>query len=168
VIAAGTVLAVFGMAPSAAAKPRGWLAETDQPHPWTLSLLGAYHYPFFLGASVVGGFPLAPRGFSSDLNDGFYMEVDFSAGLSAHPKEGARPMFYALAGARYQVKFFDWLSAYHALRFGLWQYTNSQNHIEIGPNGAAVLGVMFEFVKNAAGHLEIGYPGIRTGITFGF
>jgi hypothetical protein len=159
-LTAAALLALSMTTTARADNPPRWAFDQDQQHPFDLSLVGNIGQHF--GGGVIAGIPVAPRGFSSKINDAFYIEIEGGAG--AHPRSSWSGSAYVLAGVRYQLYLFDWFAPYLTGRGGIW--VPFATGVPKG-TGYGAIGAMFLFNEHIALRLEGGYGG-RIGVTFRF
>ena len=153
---------------SALALPANWTFDYDDQHGFDLSLLGEFDVDLSGAGSVVLGIPVAPFGFSVQHNDAFLIEVEVG-GRAGFPKPGSIGYgeVFVLGGVRYQLYLLDWLAPYVAVRGGVslgftpgWRTPH--------PRFSGGLGTYFLVDPKVVIRLELGYPGIRGGVTFLF
>ena len=153
------------------ATPDGWIAEDDEEHGWDLSVMFAYHYwPGWgsVGAAVNLGIPIVPSGFTSSLNDAFYIEVDASMGVGLS-FWGSDFVNYTMAGVRWQVSLFEWLTVYAAARGGVaLRLDAGTDRLFVYGVGGFAVGAIFPFTDFLAARVDLGFPGARAGLTFMF
>jgi len=140
--------------------PPRWAFNQDEAHSFDLSLVG--HVSHLFGGGIIFGIPIAPKGFSSKINDAFYFEIE--GGFGAQSKSRWAGAGYVLAGVRYQLFLFDWFAPYIVGRGGVWHPFGEKWP---RPFGYGALGAMFMPNKHIAFRIEGGYGG-RIGVTFLF
>ncbi len=158
-----TILLLALLLPAAAHaqdKPDRWVFDQDEKWGLDLSVVGIFGR--MLGGGVILGIPVAPRGFSPEINDSFHIEIEGGLGAWRYTWAGRA---YFLGGVRYQLHLFEWMSPYLTGRFGVY--------VPLVPGTSAVftgygaIGVMFKPAEHFAVRLEGGYGG-RVGVTFLF
>jgi hypothetical protein len=153
-------IALIPAAAQAQDRPERWVFDADDKHGLDLSVVGIFGRT--LGGGVILGIPVGPRGFSPEINDSFHIEIEGGVGAWTWGWSGRA---YFLAGVRYQLHLFEWMSPYLAGRAGLW--------IPLVPGtgptftGYGAIGVMFKPSEHFAIRIEGGYGG-RAGVTFLF
>ncbi len=155
------VLGVLALGASAAAKPPGHILEDDDKHPLDIGVVGHF-YPY-VGGGVIVGIPVAPYGFSDEINDGFYVEVE--AGMAGNPRSAWDPATYVTGGVRYQVFILTWLAPYIGFRGGAYIPLLPGLRPRFAAGGG--LGCFFLLSDHFGFRVEVGY-GARAGFTFLF
>jgi len=161
----GAGIAVFvvtlATAATCTAKHPDHILDIDDRHALDISIVGHF-YPYIGGGAIVG-IPVAPYGFSEEINDGFYIEIE--AGVGGNPASAWDPATYVLGGVRYQVFILTWLAPYIGFRGGVY----IPFHPGVKPRFAAGggLGAFFMLSDHFGFRVEVGY-GARAGFTFVF
>jgi hypothetical protein len=165
------LLAVPWPAGTAKAEPAGWIFPDDDRHPWDLSFMfqaSADARPGYVAGGVLFGIPVAPRGFSDAINDGFY--IDIYSTFGGLPPIDNRPGFLTmrvLGGVRYTMQLFDWLCIYPAVRAGPRFVFPEQDDPYVAATVDALFGVLFRFGKVGV-RVETGWPGAAVGLAILF
>jgi hypothetical protein len=155
------LLVSLAIAASCAAKPANHILENDDKHALDISIVGHF-YPY-IGGGVIVGIPVAPYGFSGEINDGFYIEVE--AGVAGNPRSAWDPATYILGGVRYQVFILTWLAPYIGFRGGVYIPFLPGLKPRFAAGGG--LGAFFLLSDHFGFRVEVGY-GARAGFTFLF
>jgi len=158
------VLSPMLLPSQAQAEPKGWVFQDDDTHGFELAVLGSYLAPITLGGQVYVGIPVAKNGFTSKINDAFFVDIGAFFGGVPNPLFIGNFWTMPYGGVRYQIWLFDWFSIFWAVRGGpLIEVTTPT----VSPYVGGSFGMDFFASEKVALRVELGWP-TGVGARFAF